>query len=155
MDDLTLELLNSGIGCSVLDLLINHVFYADDLTLMSPTLMGLQLLMNICAKYAEKHNIIFNVTKSKGIIFYANSCKYKKPINVHLNGNIIKWHEKVEHLGHDVNNKLNDNDDIRSKCVDFICKANYILSVFRYANRSRARLTESENREKRFLTCHI
>ena len=52
-----------------------------------------------------------------------------------MNGNELKWWSKVEHLGNTLNEKLNDDDDIRLKCVDFVCKANYILSLFKFVNR--------------------
>ena len=98
--------------------------------------MGLQCLLKICEKYANTHSITFNVTKSKSITFFSHKCKFRKPVDVILGGSPIKWHQNVEHLGQKLNSNLNDKDDIRAKCVDFICKANYILSTFRFVNRN-------------------
>ena len=44
MDDLSFILSESGIGCHIDDLCINHVFYADDLCLMAPCAIALQEL---------------------------------------------------------------------------------------------------------------
>ena len=38
--------------------------YADDLTLLAPTLSGLQVLIKICERYADEFDIKFNGTKS-------------------------------------------------------------------------------------------
>ena len=50
----------AGVGCKVKNLLINHLFYADDLVLFSPSSSGLQTLLNICNSYALHLNNIFN-----------------------------------------------------------------------------------------------
>ena len=50
MDDLSLRLSESGIGCHIDDLCINHVFYADDLCLMAPCALALQEV-GLCYEY--------------------------------------------------------------------------------------------------------
>ena len=52
MDDLSKMLNDSGIGCYVDNVCVNHVFYADDLCLMAPCAIALQQLLNICHKYS-------------------------------------------------------------------------------------------------------
>ena len=51
MDDLSKMLNDSGMGCYVDNVCVNHVFYADDLCLMTPCAIALQYtkhLLNIC-----------------------------------------------------------------------------------------------------------
>ena len=43
---------------------INHIFFADDICLKSPSLAGLQYLINVCSAYAKDHDIVFNCNKS-------------------------------------------------------------------------------------------
>ena len=54
MDDLSVLLSQSGIGCHIDDLCINHVFYADDLCLMAPCAIVLQELINLCYDQARQ-----------------------------------------------------------------------------------------------------
>ena len=60
MDDLSVLLSRSGIGCYVDDLCINHVFYADDLCVMAPCAIALQELINVCYEYSIGIDINFN-----------------------------------------------------------------------------------------------
>ena len=48
---------------------VNHFIYADDICCFSPSLDGLQDILNICNDFAEKHEIIFTCTKSLGVFF--------------------------------------------------------------------------------------
>ena len=64
MNDLSVLLSQSGIGCHIEGLCINHVFYADDLCLMAPCDTALQELINICFKYSIEIDLNFNALKS-------------------------------------------------------------------------------------------
>ena len=48
LDDLSLELTESKIGCKINDIIINHLVYADDTILICPSPLALQKLINIC-----------------------------------------------------------------------------------------------------------
>ena len=52
MDDLSKMLNDSGMGCYVDNVCVNHVFYADDLCLMAPCAIALQQLINVCHRYS-------------------------------------------------------------------------------------------------------
>ena len=60
MDDLSVLLSQSGIGCHIEGLCINHVFYADDLCLMAPCAIALQELINMCFKYSIEIDLNLN-----------------------------------------------------------------------------------------------
>ena len=75
MDDLSLLLNTSRIGCHISDVCINHVFYADDLCLMAPCAISLQELINICCLYSIEIDLHFNATKSYCMIFTPRNCK--------------------------------------------------------------------------------
>ena len=42
----------------------NHLFYADDLVLLSPSALGMQKLLSECEKYASEYGMKFNENKS-------------------------------------------------------------------------------------------
>ena len=49
--------------------------YADDLTVLAPTLSGLQVLIKICERYADEFDIKFNGAKSVYMVFGGRRCK--------------------------------------------------------------------------------
>ena len=51
MDDLSNKLNDIKVGCTIGATLINHLMYADDLVLLSPSAMGLSLLLSVCSAY--------------------------------------------------------------------------------------------------------
>ena len=51
---------DSGIGCYVDNVCVNHVFYADDSCLMAPCVIALQQLPNICNRYSIIVDLNFN-----------------------------------------------------------------------------------------------
>ena len=64
VDDTSHRLNNSKVGCHINNVCINHLFYADDLCLMAPSPVGLQLLIDICANYGFENDLLFNRSKS-------------------------------------------------------------------------------------------
>ena len=53
MDDLSVKLNNCNTGCRV----GNHLMYADDLALLSPSSAGFQQLLNVCTEYGIKYDV--------------------------------------------------------------------------------------------------
>ena len=62
-DELSSHLVRSGYGCHYLGS-VNHLYYADDMVLLSPTPFGLQKLLDVCADYALDHDMVFNTKKT-------------------------------------------------------------------------------------------
>ena len=48
MDELILRLKNSRFGCRINSLYVGALSYADDLTLISPSVQGLQNMITVC-----------------------------------------------------------------------------------------------------------
>ena len=79
MDDLSLLLNTSRIGCHIDDVCINHVFYADDLCLMPPFAIALQELINVCYQYSNAIDVNFNATKFFCVAFTPKHYKLLLP----------------------------------------------------------------------------
>ena len=62
--DLVKECQDAGVGAKCGDLGIAIVAYCDDLVLMSPNSNGIQKLLNICEKFADRGKLEFNASKS-------------------------------------------------------------------------------------------
>ena len=69
INDLIVQLRNSGVGCHVINRFIACLLFADDVTLMAPTRGTLQMLLNICAVYCSEFCLEFNVGKTKIMVF--------------------------------------------------------------------------------------
>ena len=57
MDGLSDILCKTECGCTMGGRMINHLMYADDVVILSPSAKGLQRLINICAAYMTLHLI--------------------------------------------------------------------------------------------------
>ena len=62
IDKLLIKLKRPGVGCFLKDSYVKALSYADDITLLSPSIRGLNEMLYICCEYAE-YNIIFNTKK--------------------------------------------------------------------------------------------
>ena len=51
VDDLVYILKSSGVGCHVADTFAAALFYADDICILSPSLKGLQRLLDLCSAF--------------------------------------------------------------------------------------------------------
>ena len=64
IDDLLKQLCESGHGARVANMYVGCLAYADDLALLSPTVMSLQRMLDKCSDFAKDNGLIFNVDKS-------------------------------------------------------------------------------------------
>ena len=125
------ECLNcAGIGCKIKNLLINHLFYADDLVLFSPSSRGLQTLLNICNKCALDLDIIFNETKCKVMVF--KTAMFRKCINpiFYLGQHDLKECISYKYLGHFITENRSDDCDIARQCRSIYAKGNSLIRKF-------------------------
>ena len=75
MDDLSINLNNSGIGGCLGDVFFNHLRYADVLCVISLSSSRMQQLSNICQTYATNHQLqqMYNSAKSFPLCFKRTS----------------------------------------------------------------------------------
>jgi hypothetical protein len=64
IDELICKLQYSGIGCHVNNNYVGALGYADDITLLCPTIRGLNKMLHICEQFANDFKITFNSTKT-------------------------------------------------------------------------------------------
>ena len=64
IDILLLYLQRSGLGYHISNTYVGALSYADDITLISPSLYGLNRMLDICNKLAIDNCIIFNSKKT-------------------------------------------------------------------------------------------
>ena len=106
-DELILLLKKGGLGCHVHFLFVDALGYADDLTLLCPSLRELDYMLDICAAFAEEYNVPFNTNKTMCIKLGSQIYPYDK---VYLSSDLIQWVDKVKYLGNTVQGNLSDID---------------------------------------------
>ena len=80
VDDLTLSLIKSKIGCMLDEVCFNHIFNADDLCLLAPCVIALQKLLDICHDYGVEHDVIYYPLKSVCIVLKPDRFSLKCPL---------------------------------------------------------------------------
>ena len=131
VDDLSVELNRSNIGCSLSNLLVNHIYYADDLVLISPSHKGLSKLLNISENFGSSHHIIFNPAKSQAMYLQSKISTISAFPQFKLNNSPINFVENATYLGHILNNKLQDDEDIAKKCRFIYFQGNKLIKNFK------------------------
>ena len=69
MDKLIKQLRNSIIGCKIVNQYVGVFCYADDISLVCPSITGLKQMVLLCETYVEEYNIRFNSSTSQLIHF--------------------------------------------------------------------------------------
>ena len=92
---------------------INHIFFADDIRLMSPSLAGLQHLTDVSCAYAKVNDIVFNCNKSYAMLCASRHFSLSCMPALRLGSDaIISFVNSVRYLGAQLNRNLLDDDDI-------------------------------------------
>jgi len=63
-----------GVRCCISSIFLGCILYADDILLLSPTVSGLQDMLDKCAEVASILSLEFNVTKSQCVVI-GKMCK--------------------------------------------------------------------------------
>ena len=129
-DKISQRLNGVKIGCKLRNLLINHLFYADDLCIFSPSSRGLQKLLDICFECGSELDIIFNETKCKIMVFKAKTY-HKCPVPDFYIGNAkLEVCSSYKYLGHYVTDNKSDNIDIFRQCRSIFARGNTLIRTF-------------------------
>ena len=99
LDSLFGDLRAAGIGCHVGGYFLGAFGYADDVTLLAPTRQGLQLMLNICEKYALDRSMLFS-------ILFSNTRSADQIKSVSVNGDELPWIDSAKHLGNYLSSKI-------------------------------------------------
>jgi len=125
LDELSIQL-----GCTVGNMVVNHLMFADDICVFSPSINGLQCLLNICGDYAAEHEITFNCNKTIGVLICPKKYKQPAPSDVFVNGVRVQFLDQVKYLGVWINVSLKDDDDIQRQVKSLYCAANKLRGTF-------------------------
>jgi len=91
LDELSNQLGSARVGCTVGNMVVNDLLFADDICVFSPSISGLHCLLNVCGDYVAEHEITFNCNKTISVLFCPKNYKKPAPTNVSLNGVRVKF----------------------------------------------------------------
>ena len=126
VDDLISQLIALGKGCYILGRFAAALFYADDMALLSPSVKGLQILINLCSDYCLEWDIKLNAKKSKNLVFGKGLAPNYL---IKLNGDDIPWEAKWPYLGIQLKSGASFNCCIKEKLSSFYRSLNSILRI--------------------------
>ena len=129
MDDLSFILSESGIGCHIDDVCINHVFYADDLCLMASCAIALQELIGLCYAYSVDIDLNFNATKSYCVAFTPKLYKLALP-SLHINHFPISYTDSIKYLGYIFTSDNSDDAEMLRQMRLLYCRSNRLIRMF-------------------------
>ena len=125
-------------GCWVNGDFVGMLGYADDIMLLSPTLEGLQDMVDTCAAYMSVHNLSFSTNpdtrkcKTKCMSFSKTDRIVK---NIKLYGNDLPWVTSIQHLGSKIENRTKGTTlDLMEKRAMFINRNNELIQEFHFAH---------------------
>jgi hypothetical protein len=122
---------NVGLRLPPNGLFLNNFSFADDMSLISPSVAGLRKLLKICEQYALENDIIYNTQKSVCMVFQPTSFKLRSPPSVHLNGNALTYVDSYMYLGHILKSNLSDNEDMMRHYRYLCTRTNMLLRKFK------------------------
>ncbi|KAK0141236.1 hypothetical protein N1851_021750 [Merluccius polli] len=134
MDNLSKQLGKCKTGCLIGNTLLNHLMYADDLAIMSPSTVGFQQLLDICSEYGVEFDVQYNAKKSVVLI-----CRTKEDQKLHfpmfyLSGQSLCVSNCMKYLGHIITDKMEDDADMYRQRRMLYVEANMLVRKFHYCS---------------------
>ena len=135
--DLLKVVVKSCIGCNIAGWFINILAYADDMVLLAPSWRGLQCLLDIIDKAAVDIDMSFNTKKTVCMIFNPH-VKHKLISDsfpqFHLAGCKLSFVPNFKYLGHIIDNRLQDDDDVYRELKCLFTRTNILIRRFSHCS---------------------
>ena len=130
MDRLSVTLSKTKVGCALGKIMVNHLAYADDLVILSPSAKGLQKLLNICSEYGEEPDIMFNHKKTEYMYFPVKGRPLINVPKVFLNLHLLQWVTKYKYLGTILTDDLSDDSNMLRQRGTCYARCNGLIRNF-------------------------
>ena len=128
IDDLLAVTAKCGYGARFSDVFVGCLAYADDMTLISPTVNGMQKMLGICDEYARDHSLMFNDKKSVATTFVKNKRIIPHNPEFWLNGRILPTKVEIMHLGVAFHSGRSEESAISKRVRKFYGSVNTVVS---------------------------
>ena len=108
----------------------NHLMYADDIMVFSPSAVGLEDLLRVCELFGIEHDILFNYKKCAVMVFNSHSFRHVCFGHFCLHGQKMENVEKYKYLGHIIYHDLGDRSDICRQVKQTYVQGNILARQF-------------------------
>ena len=134
MDDLSSLLNCCNTGCMSGDTIINHLMYADDLVLISPSATGMKELLQyfVRVRFIAWNMQLYNSKKSTVLVCRNKAMRQAVCPSFIVNGNVIPESDNVKYLGHIICSDLSDDEDMMRQRRYLLCSRECSISKFSY-----------------------
>ena len=126
------RLRDHGYGCHIGNLYIGCIMYADDLLLLSGSVITLQKMLDCCGLVGQEIELNFNCKKSQCMVI--GPIKMQTPLPMNINDNIIQWTDKLKYLGISIVSGVKFTIDFSETRRKFFVSVNTILSKCKYSS---------------------
>ena len=83
--------------------------YADDITLISPSMTSLRKMSSICEQYASEYDSLFNRSLSRLLFFKGRYCNVST-FGIVVCGQLVEMSDTAVHLGHTITDTDTDTE---------------------------------------------
>ena len=118
----------AGYACYVGNIFCGALAYADDVTILGPLLMSLNLLRDVVKKFGDEYYVLFNASKTK-LIKFGNSCETNDEEHVMLNSTYIQCESNACHLGTIIGKNI-ELENIEKSVHEFVTNVNKLKAHF-------------------------
>ena len=132
VDELNVELCNAGVGCHVGGRALNNFSYADDLAILAPNARSLNMLLQVCRKFAADNYISFSTEKSVCMLIRPRSMTLSDPPNIYLGDVVLEYVDSFKYLGHIISSSFKDDDDIKRETRSLCIRGNILIRKFNF-----------------------
>jgi hypothetical protein len=118
-------------GCHIGNVYIGCIMYADDLLLLSGSVLELQRMLDCCGEVGRDIGLNFNSNKSHCMVI--GPFKVSTPLPMSINGALIMWTDKIKYLGVNIISDVKFTIDLAETRRKFFVAVNTILSKCKYS----------------------
>ena len=127
IDELFCRLQKSGFGCYIGNLFAGCFGYANDITLLAPSICALKLMMSIVDEYGLEYCVLFNPDKCQLISYVPHN--QRSIDGIHHDKVFIKNNTSAVHVGNLIGPNIK-HQDVYNVTNKFISSVNHVTSVF-------------------------
>ena len=132
LEELSNKLSGLNVGCELPGGICNHLFYADDSVLLSPSPNALQRLLDCCHDFAIKNELVYNESKTKCMVFKPKCMSNLYVPCFYLNSVELLVTEKQKYLGVIITCDQEDNCDIKRQIKSVYSRGNVLIRKFKH-----------------------
>jgi hypothetical protein len=131
-DNLLYRLESSGVGCHIGNVFMGALAYADDVTLLGPSRMSINKMLQISNDFSKEYDVLFNHKKSNLLTFHGNNENCIPVKGISFDNSLIECVNDGKHLGNIIG-KNATMKNIQTGISDFYGRVNVLIAQFKHA----------------------